>query len=191
MENLASKRKSKSNPGWNIYKIKHLPEQKIGSLTLVKYIKGTRGKSIWECLCDCGNIKYVTPPNLTVIKTSRCECPLDTNYKEVNLKYSDYKTSSKQNNKIFEFNRKEFELLIFSNCYYCGKESKIPDINGIDRVNNSLGYTKNNCVSACKICNYSKNTLTKYEFREWLNKIINYQLKKYPEIYFNIEENYE
>lgn len=36
--------------------------------------------------------------------------------------------------------------------------------NGVDRMNNSLGYINKNCVSCCKICNYMKLEMSISEF---------------------------
>jgi hypothetical protein len=43
--------------------------------------------------------------------------------------------------------------------------------NGIDRVDNTLGYSKENCVSCCKICNYMKQVLTLEEFYSHIRRI--------------------
>ena len=70
--------------------------------------------------------------------------------------------------------------LIYADCYYCGK---FPNkVNGIDRVNNSVGYTYDNCVPCCKRCNYLKNKTTQEEFAQWVIDIYPWA-KKY------IEEN--
>ena len=37
--------------------------------------------------------------------------------------------------------------------------------NGIDRKNNNLGYTYDNCVTACTTCNKAKNSMTIEEFK--------------------------
>ena len=45
-------------------------------------------------------------------------------------------------------------------------------INGIDRINNDIGYTIENSLTCCKICNYAKNTMSMREFIAWLEKIV-------------------
>lgn len=66
-------------------------------------------------------------------------------------------------------------------CHYCGaiatNHSQHPDANGsfryngIDRVDNSLGYTPENCVACCKHCNVAKRSMTVLEFRMWIAQV--------------------
>lgn len=77
-----------------------------------------------------------------------------------------------------------------SPCFYCGleyskeiqdrKNETISDgllsdtvvrCNGIDRIDSSTGYTAENTVPCCKICNSAKNTMTQDEFRNWVKRI--------------------
>jgi 5-methylcytosine-specific restriction endonuclease McrA len=43
------------------------------------------------------------------------------------------------------------------------QEQMIPH-NGIDRKNNSLEYTLENCVPCCRQCNFAKQGLSEIEF---------------------------
>lgn len=43
--------------------------------------------------------------------------------------------------------------------------------NGIDRVDNSLGYILSNVVSCCKICNYMKKDLSEQEFQDQCERV--------------------
>lgn len=43
--------------------------------------------------------------------------------------------------------------------------------NGIDRVDSSLGYTVDNVVPCCKLCNQAKNNLSKQEFVDWVKRV--------------------
>lgn len=43
--------------------------------------------------------------------------------------------------------------------------------NGIDRVNNDIGYLIENCVSCCKVCNFMKRSMSKNDFINHVNKI--------------------
>lgn len=68
----------------------------------------------------------------------------------------------------------EFKKLSHSNCYYCNATGP----NGIDRVNNAIGYNLSNCVPACKHCNYVKGDLSQKDFTLWKNRFITHQLKE-------------
>ena len=49
----------------------------------------------------------------------------------------------------------EFSSLVDKECYYCHYYKK-EEVNGIDRVDNTKGYTKENSVSCCEMCNRIK-----------------------------------
>ena len=50
--------------------------------------------------------------------------------------------------------------------------------NGVDRVDNTIGYNNDNVVPCCKICNNSKATMTIEEWILWLQKICSSQFYK-------------
>lgn len=55
----------------------------------------------------------------------------------------------------------EFKNIISKPCHYCGEHSKF----GIDRADNSIGYTFDNCRSCCWKCNKTKrDILTEEQF---------------------------
>jgi len=58
------------------------------------------------------------------------------------------------------------KLYDLTECYYCG-ESDIART--IDRVDNEKGYTKENSVMACKVCNLLKGKLLKSDTERMLN----------------------
>lgn len=50
--------------------------------------------------------------------------------------------------------------------------------NGLDRIDSSLGHTKNNTVTCCSTCNKAKLNQSLQEFLEWIKKVYNFQLVK-------------
>jgi hypothetical protein len=96
---------------------------------------------------------------------------------------SQYKCHSKQRNYKFELTRDEVALLIFNDCSYCGS---LPDqqyydrtelkYNGMDRVNNRLGYITGNCVTCCGTCNRAKNNMHVTSFEAWLNQVAKFRM---------------
>lgn len=63
----------------------------------------------------------------------------------------------------FALSDSEAKALVGGACHYCGHEPE-DRLNGIDRVDNSLGYTTDNCVSACAACNNAKGCLDAVTF---------------------------
>ncbi len=79
--------------------------------------------------------------------------------------------------------------LIKAPCRYCGVQWSMEFVgkcdavkhNGIDRVNNSFGYTPDNCVSCCKTCNKYKSDRPLEEFLVWVKNISQHYLgARYP-----------
>jgi hypothetical protein len=83
------------------------------------------------------------------------------NYKNENLKnlnryYKQYIKSAIGRNYIIELQFEDFQELVKQKCHYCDY-IKNGEANGVDRVDNSKGYTKENCVACCEICNRIKH----------------------------------
>jgi len=84
------------------------------------------------------------------------------NFKNERLKnlekgYKDYITGAlKRGYGDFELNFEEFKVIVTTPCHYCNL-IKEDEANGIDRLNNDIGYTKENCVPACWKCNRMKH----------------------------------
>lgn len=81
----------------------------------------------------------------------------------------------------FELSLDEFLSITKQNCFYCGAEPSQVKIykkaygayiyNGIDRIDNSKGYTIENCVPCCGTCNTAKLSMTQEEFYSWIDRV--------------------
>jgi hypothetical protein len=78
-----------------------------------------------------------------------------------------YKSRATKKNLLFELTNKQFNKLINDPCYICGREPITDRTNGIDRLNNLIGYILSNCKSCCRTCNYMKRDLS---YDEFINK---------------------
>lgn len=102
----------------------------------------------------------------------------------------DYKNNAKKRGICWDLTDKQFNILTKQRCFYCNREPKqiivgpctddytqsgienaVYIYNGIDRVDNTKGYTIDNVVSCCKHCNRSKDILSQNEFIEFISKI--------------------
>lgn len=80
--------------------------------------------------------------------------------------YSKYKNRAKKKQISFNLCPKIFYKITNSPCYLCGESGK--NGIGIDRFDNTIGYTKKNSKPCCNYCNYMKN---KWEYNVFLNKV--------------------
>lgn len=84
-------------------------------------------------------------------------------------KFKRYVYGAKIRDIDFNLSSSDFVKLLVSNCHYCGTENA----NGVDRINNDLGYLSYNVVPCCKICNYMKLANSYDDFIAHIKKIIN------------------
>ena len=168
-----------------------LTVRRIDHVTPTKY----RLVRYWFCTCECGGTNVVPHACLVRSKnrTSSCGCIV----KEINRSYDRrsknfvigapfgrllqvYKTVAKRRGLSWELSNEQFKELTSSACYYSGvkpsksivfKSGEKYMYNGIDRVDNSIGYTISNCVPCCHEINMMKKTLSKEHFIELCKKI--------------------
>jgi len=92
----------------------------------------------------------------------------------------DYRKAATIRGLSFDLSREVFRALVFAVCTYCGQpptqqRSSNWDtilVNGIDRVDASVGYIESNCVTCCKTCNYMKRLMSRDEFLDHVRKIV-------------------
>lgn len=82
-------------------------------------------------------------------------------------KFKQYISSAKRRNYILEITFEQFIEMFHSSCNYCG----LNDCRGIDRVDNKIGYTSENSVPCCEICNKMKWKFDVKQFIDQVNKI--------------------
>lgn len=168
-----------------------LSGKRFGRLLVLNRFYGDKKykESQWCCLCDCGKNHIAVKSVLKNGNTKSCGClRFKQTVELVNFKkiFIYYKCGAKKRNLQFELSFLDCINLFKSNCCYCGIEpfneyKKHSDIfnqriekclyNGIDRQDNSKGYTKDNCVACCKFCNFAKGTHSLDEFLWWIKEI--------------------
>lgn len=145
--------------------------------------------SYWLCECECGNLNYVATSNLKRGQCNQCkECQV-TNHPNnrplgeaaFTVIWCEYKKSAISRKLPLELTKEQFRNLITKNCNYCKRapfKTRNKSIgrggftfNGIDRVDNSIGYTLKNSVPCCYVCNRAKSTMTQDEFKDWVQLI--------------------
>jgi hypothetical protein len=77
---------------------------------------------------------------------------------------SEYKSRAKKKHLSFDLTRDDYKRLINTPCHYCQREITETNLSGIDRVDNSLGYSLDNVVSCCSQCNQMRTNIPQNEF---------------------------
>ena len=173
-----------------------IPGIKFGSLTVLTQLehKDKRG-TYWKCICKCG--KEVTARRDSLVSGDKKSCGClkseatartGRNNKGRGLVTTlikrvlyNYKHSARAKNVPFLLEYTDFLRLLEQNCYYCGmcptnksynytKDTAFI-YNGIDRKDNTQGYTLENCVPCCSICNKAKRDMPYNEFINWIERL--------------------
>lgn len=72
--------------------------------------------------------------------------------------------------KVLEVSPDEYEKIIFEPCVYCGSPPGAGR-NGADRFDNAKGYTRENLVACCALCNGMKSKRSAETFVEHARRI--------------------
>mgnify|MGYP001559377754 CR=1 FL=1 len=78
-----------------------------------------------------------------------------------NSRYKTYRLGARNRNIDFKLTFDQFMKFWNKPCHYCGDKIKTV---GIDRVNNSIGYTEGNSIACCFNCNSAKRGQNAAEF---------------------------
>lgn len=176
--------------------------KKFTRLTVVEYVGQNKyGANLWRCQCDCGNITDVIQVSLKRGTAKSCGC-MKREMHEKNKKSDglariiirDYQNAARDSKREFKLSLEDCKSLFEQDCYYCGtpplQEKKYSPcrqiaeetrkevflFNGIDRIDNSKGYTKENVRTSCRKCNIMKAKLSENEFYGWITKLIQHQI---------------
>jgi hypothetical protein len=165
---------------------------RFGKLTVQSY---NPAKHAWLCVCDCGGKTHAKTWGLKNGKHKSCKCgimgdrpqsrlPNDLGMKRAVFK--NYQRAAARRGHAFDLSEDDFVKMIDQPCFYCGqkpssifnyskytKKSKDRKLfySGVDRVDNSKGYSRYNCVPCCAICNQSKAQLSINDWKSWIIKV--------------------
>lgn len=163
-----------------------LTGRRFGHLTAVRWIPvGSR----WVCRCDCGNEVTHSPSELLRGRAKSCGCAKrgprgshgDAAFNNV---HSKYQRGARERGLPWDLGVEDFRRLTSLDCHYCGtapstvlKTNAVDGgyvYNGLDRVDNSRGYTLDNVVPCCGICNHAKGTMSYGEFLAWISRLASF-----------------
>lgn len=156
---------------------------------LICDIDRSGGKINYFVKCDCGDFRWVRSDTLKKNKWGCKSCAKELSRKKfgeayvIGAAWHSLTGNARARGLLVEITKEDFIKIAKQNCFYCGAEPKetshanLPEwstpakLNGIDRIDNNIGYTIENSVSSCYICNRGKMNLSLQEFKEWILKL--------------------
>lgn len=115
------------------------------------------------------------------------------------------KKGAESRNHTFDLSSEYFISISIQDCHYCGSKPKKYnkyllkngsnahprsslnkenidrswiELNGLDRIDNNVGYIEGNVVPCCTICNHAKHTLPYEEFINYLDNLVKFRIFK-------------
>lgn len=170
---------------------------RYGRLTVIERAPSENGYARWICQCECGERIVVRGANLRSGNSKSCGClkagraaqqavelsksnRLPKGEAALNHLFAIYKKNARRRGYKFNLSQDEFRGLVIQPCSYCGRPpSSVVEVNdssliytGIDRTNNEEGYSIDNCIPCCKICNRAKRGMPYEEFMIYLDDLV-------------------
>lgn len=159
-----------------------------------------RREGRWLCRCDCGVEKYINTSAIRNTKSCGClnrETSSENGRKAGRAAYipdrhrfltkrvaNYYRKNAETRDVEWALSLNDVSALILLDCAYCGSQpsNKFKTINkygeveilvhsGIDRVDSTRGYTIDNVVPCCKVCNTAKLNMSLAEFHDWVRRV--------------------
>ena len=155
------------------------------------YRSATSSMLVRSTVKSCGCMNFTSPHGNSKYLDNPSEAT-------INSRINTYKQSARRRGLLWELSNIEAKNLMLANCLYCGSPPRTMknvystksgihrsvntnhvngayiNLNGIDRVDNVLGYTIANSVSCCWYCNRAKHNLSLNEFKAWIDDIVNF-----------------
>lgn len=160
----------------------------------VGHVQSINGFAFFRCTCNA-NFGLRETNSFTSWDDVRCsDCKRIGRLKDhIGERYvfRRIKWDAKKAGRSFNISFDWFVKQVHEPCHYCNRTninsvtvpSKIPGevllanfrYNGLDRVDNAVGYEEDNCVPCCVVCNRAKNSMPYEDFIEYISSLVNYQ----------------
>lgn len=175
--------------------------QRFGKLTAIRRVESSaqkRGTVRWLCVCDCGNEVIAAGADLVRGHTKSCGCMRNgprggyvAGDAAWNKAFRTYQQNARTRDLSWDLSLADFKRLASLTCFYCGAAPSMTMkgspgsgdciYNGLDRIDNTLGYSLANVITACKICNHAKRDLSYDDFLAWIARLTEYHFF-HPEV---------
>ena len=167
-------------------RVRDLSGQKFGEWKVLSFAGLTKKyHALWNCICSCGKKSVLHSSYLLYGATSESSCH-PCAYRRLEGKSNLRPYESLYNWLIKQASRTARDCTItysqflqftkIKHCHYCGDAILWAEFNinkngsayYLDRRESAKGYTKENCVVCCSMCNAMKRD---FEYKEFLSKV--------------------
>ncbi len=136
------------------------------------------------------NQKHKNPEHFKMM----CDKKNKATKKNKNSKYLNYKGKAQKAKRSFELSKQFFNILLETQCFYCGRKPGCIDKkntdnyhSSIDRIDNNKDYTYDNVLPSCNECNMIKKDYDYHMFLKLMEHIsiywkTNFTIVKHPNI---------
>ena len=158
---------------------------------------GVKRKStfMWECICDCGNTHQANGANLRsgdVRSCGRCGAyVLPGDEAAFRQALNNYRKNAEKRGLEFGLTAEYFRTITKMPCDYCGAApdnvhrptrdrigADVYVYNGIDRIDNTMGYVPDNVAPCCSTCNAAKSKMTAQDFLKWIGRVASHSASR-------------
>lgn len=173
----------------------------VSSWTVKEFGSWGKNNSVKYILMEhsCGNTRKFQKWEINNNKFKKCKkCESKVEYRKnaehiiYKTMYRQYKHSAKKRGYDFNLSYDNFIKFVSQECYYCGRQpfskrevtkakrsiwhnDENIVVNGVDRINSNLGYSEENCVACCKVCNFAKSDMSLEEWKKmiplWVSRL--------------------
>lgn len=178
---LSRERARESHAGKPSNNVLDLTNQRFGRLVAIERADSNAlGRAKWKCVCDCGRVVSVLAGSLRSGNTRSCarmECRPRTKPRGMAMAwvtYKKYRRNAATHGRVFDITFEDFKERTQEPCAYCGGLPKTKTVrsftngayvyNGLDRVDSNIGYTLDNVLTCCWVCNRWKGKMSMAEF---------------------------
>lgn len=137
------------------------------------------GLTRWNCICLCGRRTMVYSYSLNKGISRGCGCKARPGAHARNIVLRVYQWAARKRGLEWALPEPLVWLLFLAPCVYCGQ---LPSnhkqtargsfvYSGIDRIDNAKGYTIDNCIPCCEVCNKAKMQMSCSDFLAWIERI--------------------
>lgn len=124
----------------------------------------------------CSRLCYRRSPGVKERYRYRNDKNRDKNKYEPKWRHQRLQSSARKRNLEMSIGLDEYVKLIENGCHYCESNILKETGCGLDRIDNSKGYTLNNIVPCCGKCNQIRNVhLTKDEMEVAMKAVLKYR----------------